>query len=295
MQDRLPAARAPSRDLGEIVTATDYPDWGVPQANASAIAATGVPLLTASAPLLTAVTTINAGAAYDSAAIPITQPAYEVSLYIAESGSGAASPVQVTMNWYNAPLTELASTETYYLWPGTTGSNHTIFGKGPAKSNYLQVQVSNASAAMQYTMTMYVYARSHIYTRDDWRSVNYVTTASGNTIANCDPTAGLLGTNLANVGAGAVQTYELPLYSGLAYLYFDTASNTTDMLVTPTSSAGTDGLGVGARLQRYSSGALGTFFGQIALPKFQCRLLLHNGNAAAQNLFYSLYAIDQAQ
>jgi hypothetical protein len=285
---------AAARGTGDPVTAADYPDWGAPQANASAIAVTGVPLLVASTPLVTAVDAINAGANYASGYIPVEQPSYEATIYIGETGSGAAGPVQVVMSWWNAAATELATQETYYIWPGAGGSNHAIFGKGPSKSNLLQVTVANTSAAMQYTMTLFVYQRSHVYTRDDWRSVNYTQSASGNAIATCDPTAGLLGTNIPSIAAAATSTFELPLYAGPAYLYFDTTSATSDLLVTLTSSAGTDGLGVGARLQRYQSGALGTFAGQIALPRFQTRLLITNKNAGLQTAFFSLYTIDQS-
>ena len=295
MQNRPQTAKAGRRPASELGLVTDYADWGVPQANANAISVTGVPLLTGAQPVFSSIGTINAGAAYNSPNAQVVQPGYELSLEIWESGAGAASPVVVEVIWADGPLGATVSQQNYYIWPGTPSPGNQIFGKGPTRSTYMTVNILNPSAAMQYSYDLQVYERSHLYTRDDFRSVQCFGSASGNSFASQDPLTGLLGTALVSIGAGGVQTYELPLYSGLAYLYFDTTSAAADLQATLTSSAGSDGLGIGARLQHYQSNAIGQFFSQIALPTFQCRLLLTNQNAAAKTAFFSLYTIEQSQ
>jgi hypothetical protein len=273
---------------------TDYPDWTVPQASANAVATTGVPLITLPNTLVNASYVINPGATSGPAFVTSNQPSYEVYLNAYESGSGSAGPLQITMQWSDVTGFIVVAEEIWYVWPGVTNGAHYVNGKGPAKGGQLIVKLANMSSAMQYTVNLAVYARSHLYTRDDWRSTFYGTTSAPNAVAASDPPAGFLGNGSASIAAAGTQTYELPLYSGPAYLYFDTSSATTDCQLQLTNSADVNVESAGTRLQRYQSGTLGTFAQQIWLPRFQTRVTLTNNNAAAKTCYFSLYTVEQS-
>jgi hypothetical protein len=273
---------------------TDYPDWTVPQANANSIAATGVPLLANPGTLLNTTYVINAGANTTPTSLPFNQPGYEVWLGPYETGAGGAGPLEVSMQWLDSTGSQVIATETWDVWPGTMFATHEVYGKGPTKGGILQLIITNTSAAMQYTVPIRIYQRSHLYTRDDWRTRFYTNSASSNLIAPNDPTSGLLGNRSLSINAASSDTSELPLYSGLAYLYFDTSSGLADMTLTIQDSADPNGVGVGTRIQRYKTPAGGIFSQQIALPRYQCRVVMLNSNAGAQTLFYTLHTIEQA-
>jgi hypothetical protein len=276
------------------VTAADYADFSAPQANANTIAATGVPLLTLPGAALSVTQPINAGASYTSGFLPMDQPSYEIAISVFETGAGGAAPLRVQMQWYDDTTSNLISQETYFIWGGISAGDHSIFGRGPVKGSFLVVFVFNDSVAMQYTAVIRAYQRSHMYTRDEWRSFNYATSSAASPVAVNDLTADLAGYRLTTIAGGGVDTSELPLYFGPCYLFFQTASNAADMTLTVQSSANYAEIGSGAKFLQFLTSATGVFGGVIVLPRYQCRIQMKNGNAAAQACFYSLHTYDQA-
>lgn len=276
------------------MTVSDYPDWSVPQAGANAIASTGVPLLSAPGSIYSNTLVIAAGTTQFTADLPITQPGYEVTLQAYSSGSGSAGPLEISMIWLDSTNVFTISQETWDIWPAAAIGQHFLYGKGPTKGSNLQIEFINTSSAMQYTVVIEVYQRSHLYTRDDWRSRQYGSTASGGTLATSDLTTGLLAYRNVDIAAAGNDTSELPLYSGPAYLWFQTQSGTTDMTVTIQSSANPGGPALATKFMLFKSGSNGLFGAQIELPRYQARIVMNNGNAALQFCTYSLFTVEQA-
>jgi hypothetical protein len=276
------------------VTAADYADFGAPQANANTIASTGVPLLTLPNLIINYTGAINAGASSVSPTFPMTQPGYEVYVNMWETGSGSAAAVQMQMQWWDATVTNMLAEETYYIWPGTASGGNVIIGHGPVKAENLIVVCKNLSSAMQYTENFIIYQRSHIYTRDDWRTLTYANSASGLAIATNEMPAGLIGYGSAAQLTTAVASYELPLYTGPCFLWAQSSSNTSDLTITIQNSTDPNVIGVGSKYLQFISGANGIFSGQIILPRYQSRLQLTNGNAATKTCDFSLHIFEQA-
>jgi len=270
----------------------DYPDWTAPQAHADAIANTGAPALTLPGQLANDSIPLNAGSVLSRGAWIFSQPTYEVSVNAFESGAGAAGPLQAVVTWFDPLGTTVLATETWYWWPGTGSNGHLVTGKGPVKGAQMFIQYQNFSAAMQYTINTKVYQRSHNYTRDDWRSVQYFNTASGNTLPVMDVTSGALAFRNVNVAAGGNDFTELPLYSGPVQLAGNTASGAADLTVTVTNSTNPNAEGVGGAFYLIQSDANGRFAAQLALPRYQCRIQLHNANAAAKVCNYWLHSVE---
>jgi hypothetical protein len=273
---------------------TDYADWGVPQANANMIAATGVPLLGNPNVLLNAAPVIAPGATYLSPNLPVSQLGYEIAIQPFASGSGSAGPLEIEVNWQDATATYTIELENWLIWPGAAAGGHLIYGKGPTKGGIVQISIINGSSAMAYTAPIQVWQRSHPYTRDDWRSRFYVNSASGNAIATTDLTTSLIGYRNVSVAAAGLDASELPLYSGPCTLWFQTASGTTDMVLTIQSSAGANQPSLGTKIFQMPSPAGGAFSAQIVLPRYQCRVQMQNKNAAAQACAYGLFTVEQS-
>jgi hypothetical protein len=273
---------------------TDYADWTVPQANADSIAATGVPLLGAPNALLNAAPNVLPSTPYISANLPISQLGYEVAIRPAQSGAGAAAPLMVEFTWLDSSATIAVASETWWVWPGVTTGDHIIYGKGPTKGSFLQVAIQNTSGTMTYSVPIQIWQRSHPYTRDDWRSRVYTTTASGVSVTNSDLSVSLIGYRLATIAAAGIDNTDLPLYSGPCFLYGQTASGAADMLLTVQSSADATAPAIGSKFFQFTTAANGIFSQQIVLPRYQCRVQLKNNNAAAQACYYSLYALEQS-
>lgn len=273
---------------------TDYADWGVPQANANSIAATGVPLLGNPNLLLDANPAIAAAGTYFSPVLLISQLGYEISIQPFASGSGAAGPIEIQMQWLDITGTFTIELESWWIWPGNTSSAHYVYGKGPTKGSLLQISIVNGSSAMTYTVPIQVWQRSHPYTRDDWRSRVYIGGESGNLIAVTDLSTSLIGYRNISLAAAAIDVTELPLYSGPCMLWFQTGSGTTDMQLTIQSSAGVNQPAIGTKIYQENTPAGGVQYRQIVLPRYQCRAQMKNNNAAAQGCAYSLFAFEQS-
>jgi hypothetical protein len=276
------------------MTAVDYQDWSAPQAHATAIAGTGVPLLTVPSLLVNLTQTVNAGADILSPAYAMPQVAYEIALFAIANGSGSAAPLLVNMIWRDSTNTFLLGNEEWWIWPGNTGGTHQIIGTGPCKGANLFIELKNTSSAMSYSVQYVLYARSNVYTRDDWRSVAYTTTVSGQTVIASDPSALQNAYVSQSVGAGANAIFELPLIAGNCFFHADSASNTNDLVVAFQNSANPNGSGLGSTLAKYRSDANGFVNGNIALPRFQNRVAVSNTNAAAKVITFSLVYQDAA-
>lgn len=276
------------------MTSPDYMDWGVPQAHANAIAITGVPLLTVPTLLVNLTQTLAAGQDVLSPAYQMPQIAYEVAVFAVDNGSGSAAPLLINMIWRDATGTFLLGNEEWWIWPGSSIGTHQIIGTGPCKGAQLNIELKNTSSAMSYSVQYVLYSRSNVYTRDDWRSVAYTTTVSGQSVASADPSALQTAYVSQSVNAGVNAIFELPLITGNCYFHADSASVTTDLVLAFQNSANPNGSGLGSTISKYRSDAFGLINGNIALPRFQNRVVLGNTNAAAKVITFSLVYQDAA-
>jgi hypothetical protein len=274
------------------VTASDYPDWSVPQTSADSIAATGVPLLTMQNSVGLFDVLVNPTSTVNIGTFPVTQPSYEISISSAESGAGVWAPMFCEMLWYDDTATVILAEETWYFWPGTVGSDHVVVGKGPTKGTQVSVSLTNTSASGAYTASGGVYQRSHIYTRDVWQSQSYPASMSASPVAPADPDALMLAGISVSLGAGVSNTWELPLWAGLVSLNVGTASNASDAIAIIQSSTDPNAAGLNQRTARFLSDATGTINAQFALGRSQNRITLTNNNATTRQLVASLYAVD---
>lgn len=270
------------------MTATDYPDWGAPQANANAISITGVPLLTQPALLANVTQTLIAGQDQFSPAYNMPQIAYEVALFAVQNGAGASGPLLVNMIWRDSTGTYLLGNEEWWIWPGTPGNIHQIIGVGPCKGAQLTIELKNTSGAMSYSVQYVLYSRSNVYTRDDWRSVAYNASASGQTVAVADPSSLHMAYVSTLVAAAGNAIREIPLITGICFMHCSTSSATTDMSVTLQNSANANDPSINLPLSHYRSDGFGYVTGLIVMPRFNCRVTLANANAGAQTLSFSL-------
>lgn len=271
---------------------TDFPDWSPHVAQAQQIAATGVPLLSAKNLLGSATTNVAANTLVSVGPFAISQPSYELQITAYQNGAGSASPLQMLVNWNDSTTSATTAQELWYIWPGVAISDHIIYGKGPTKADQLVIQFNNLSSAMPYSVFWRAFQSSRLFTRDDLRSIQYLTTASGGALPTQDVRATLLGFQSVSVNAGASVATELPLYAGPAQLYADTGSGTTDFNLKIQDSAQPNAEGTGTRLLQFQSDSHGLILAQIALPRYQCRVSMLNSNAAAKFLTYSLHSID---
>jgi hypothetical protein len=272
----------------------DYPDSAPHVATAAQIAATGVPLLALPTAVFDETTTLTAGGSWTSNFIGVTQLSYELAVSLQANGSGTAGPVEITVQWYDAALTNLSTQETYWVWPGASGTPHELFGRGPTKANYVQFTFANTSSAMTYRLNTLLYFRSHTYTKDDWRSLSYGSSESGNNPATNNVPASLVGYRTVSLAASGTDTTELPLYAGPVFLWAQTSSSTSDLTLIIENSADNVDLPAGQRIFAAVSSSTGLIAQQLCLPRYQCRVFAQNGNASSRTVDWALHIVESS-
>lgn len=271
----------------------DYPDFGAPQANATAISTTGVPLITNVQPLATISQVAPAGGLVTIGPFFPTSPSYEIWLNSVMAASGATGPLLVSVGWYDDAGFNIISNEEYTIWPAALGGQHFVIGRGPCKGQALYITFQSYGLGANTTVTGAIYERSHIYTRDNWYTRFQSASASGVAMATYDTSALLVGAASVSVGAASVVAFELPLAIGPVFIHAETASLTTDMRLALLNSAGEGNLGLGTILARYSSDSNGFINQELTLPRYQCKLQMSNSNAAAKVLQFNMHLLDQ--
>lgn len=276
------------------MTASDYPDWSAPQAHATAIAVTGVPLLTVPTSVTGNLISIAPGASPQFGSFPLNQVSYEIVIAAVATGAGAAGPLSVTMQWNDQTFGVQVATETWYIWPGASAVSHIVLGRGPVKANNVVIAFRNFSGAMTYQVQYALYQRSNVYTRDDWRSQAYAFTSALNPVCTAEPATEQIAYASVSVPAATNTVLELPLISGNCYFHAETTSLTTDLVLAFQNSAGSFGSGLGSTFAKVKSDASGLVTGNLAMPRFQSRVVLGNTNAAAKTVTFSLIYQDAA-
>lgn len=276
------------------MTVTDYPDWQTHQANANAIAATGVPLLTKSTNLLNDVAhSIPFGGAPVTIAnnLVVTQIGYEINVTAKISNAAPTLPIlTVDMVWTDTTGSETVSHEQWNIAIGSSGVGSIHIGTGPSKGNRLTVELSNNDSAQNATVTTVINQNSRVYTRDDWRTESFNTIPNaitplheqqGNTLANFLTSVGALGSN----------TRILALYAGrVTIAYGSTVSKAGTLQVTnldPAVNAASIYL-----LLPIPTGTNQTNIAVVSLPRAACTFTLADTSNGA-NTLQAMFIIDE--
>lgn len=292
----------------------DYPDYQTPTAHAAAMLVTGQGVtkeiasfiaggsaaaapggagLLSNSSNIVATGTITVPLGVGSAhTVSMPRIGYEVNLSLTDhTAGGNGTPVAVDMLWSDSVSGLSVYEDTWQFVTGTPGNTHLIFGSGPVKGDTLKITVTNPGTnpvAIDYAVD--VMNNSHIYPRDDWRTITMPAVA-GFSLAVFALPEDLIASQAPSVGTGATATRLLPAYSGAAWLLGETSSNGNDAAFTiqnlsPNATTFTDV----ARVFTDSNGRVNQL---IYLPRGQCQFLLHNNNAGTQTLKGSLYVARQ--
>lgn len=221
----------------------DFPDWQVPQANATKIAATGVPLLRLSTSKKFNLGTTIAGGASSTllTAGVMTQPGYEIGFhaYLA-AGVGTLPFVAVELLWSDDVTNIATARRDIVITAGNGQANQvTSFFNGPCRGNTLQVVAKNLDPAQTVTLDWTINQTSHVYEHDQAGQLAYPATApNGYTNAT-----GINGTNLIlwahpTLAAGGSQAYLCALYGGDVFLQLDCTGLQTPTVISITDAPG---------------------------------------------------------
>ncbi len=133
------------------MTASDYPDWGVPQAQATDISLTGAPLLRLTSNLgnATGVNVPAGGQVSLLALAAVNQPSYEATFVVNLPVNAGTIPfLAVTFSWVDATSGQSADIEVFIV-PSGNGPAGPIrcYVMGPARGSQLTVTVTNLDPA----------------------------------------------------------------------------------------------------------------------------------------------------
>lgn len=144
----------------------DYADWTVPQANASAVAATGVPLLTAATGILQQSFNPAAGATQSSGIITVRQTGFEVIVTSSFSVAPTTPFVVVQLEWFSSGYSARVATDTYVCAASTTPGAFTTYITGATKGDQVNVHVTNLDGLQVNLTTVAVLENSRLYDKN---------------------------------------------------------------------------------------------------------------------------------
>lgn len=146
---------------------TDFPDWQAPQANATAIAGTGVPLLTSASLVTNQTKSVAAAATQVLGPFTISQIGYEL-LITASIPAAATNPfIEVVINWFDSGTNTLMQTDSFAAVCGTaTLTNFVTAMRGPSKADQVRISLTNADSAQAATVNVTMLQNSRVYPSD---------------------------------------------------------------------------------------------------------------------------------
>lgn len=264
---------------------TDYPDWTVPQANASAISTTGAPLLRLTSTLgqaqaqnlpANASTTILAKTA-------LNQPSIEAMFTLnLPAGFGTVPFAQFLFNWFDSLTGLNIDSEFYELTSGNgIGGALTYYLTGPARGDQLQVQVLNQDPSVAMTLSWVINAVSHLYEHDRLLQPFIVTTAPiGFTNPGGNPALGVLAASKPAIAANATAPRLAAIWNGRAVLSVDNTGQVNTCLVQVADPGTLYSINSQQSLVSVSAAAGATVNADIALPNGPVNLLIQNKGAS---------------
>lgn len=277
---------------------TDYPDWEALPSLASILASGavsgapgGVPLLTFENTIYSFNGTIGANTAIVGSKVAVPQIAYNISVQLEEQVVGTAPWADIRFDWFDSGTNTLVQTDVFQSWIGSPVAAYQVFGRGPSKSNQLQVTIQNYDN-QAITAIVTVITESRIYEADIWRTRKTNAVNSVFTLATARPESNLLAFQLISVAASGTQDLALPIWTGHAAIEFQSSSNTSDaqffLHVMDTSVAPTV-----FNAWEIDTNAKGLAVGDFYMSRALYIARLVNNNAAAKNLSITITAIDR--
>lgn len=195
------------------MTTPDFPDYGTPQAHATAISTTGTPLLHGA-------NTLDNHTTYNVPAGGFSSPFYVFSKpgYVAEisalATAGSAKPfLGLNLFWDNNAAGSHGVAQESWTLPAATGQQRCCL-KGPVKGGSATFQLHNLDTVNVMPVTVDLIETTHHIARDDMRC-DPCATVPGFTGAGGDPFGNILGAQIAaTVPASSFKQWLLPPYSG---------------------------------------------------------------------------------
>jgi hypothetical protein len=225
------------------VTVTDFPDWQVPQAHATAIAGTGVPLLRLSTNKKTNTGTTIAGGGTNTllTAGAMVQPGYEIGVRCSvPAGTGTLPFVAFTLTWTDS-VTNIQTARRDVVVAAGNGSGNAItsYFNGPCRGNTLKVVATNLDPAVTVTVDWTINQTSHVYEHDQAGQLAYPATApNGYTNPGGINGTGVIAWVHPTLAAGASSAYLCALYGGDVFLNIDTFGISSTINVALTDAPG---------------------------------------------------------
>jgi hypothetical protein len=146
---------------------TDYPDWTVPQASASAIAATGVPLLTGKALVFNpGIQVIAAGGQYVPGTKTFTQPGFEIFTGAFSNAASATPYVSLELAWTDSSSGVIIMRDTYIIAGGSVVSSWLTLINGPTAADTVFITATNLDGAHSVNLVLIVLQNSRVYDHD---------------------------------------------------------------------------------------------------------------------------------
>lgn len=272
---------------------TDYPDYQTPQANATAIAGTGVPLLTLANALIdeTAVS-VSSGSPVSypaSGEQSVTQIGYEGQL-ILDGGGSSLTVLEVELAWFNNGIQ--VCVETFYLMPPTTAYVHEVQFSGPTKGNGLIATLSCVEGTLVSVGTFIMLQNSRVYTKSIWQTTYFEGTfPNGDSAIAADPANGIIAAASVSVPAGTTNTYVLPFYNGRYQIEANSGSDTDNGQIIITNASDPNVVGT-LMLNRGLSSTGNIDDHDLTLPNSQCTIGIRNEATNAQTFNVTILATD---
>lgn len=279
----------------------DFPDWGAPQAHATAISTTGAPplvfkqvidaLIGQSVPANSSITRPASGK------FALNQPGYEIQFNVATLGA-TAPVVSVELQWYDSTFGALMDDETYYFYSGDL-NGHFIHGRGPTKGDRVVVIITNRDPTSAVTVSYTLLQTSRTFTREFWHTITKagaVPVFPGFTAITHNVTGNVLAAFSASVAASTTLTRIMPLYTGTARFMgvgASAAGQTTWSVQSVTDPLGSSEFpfqGINGQSGFSPDGTASLYVPDLALPRSQCQLLITNSLTVAQTVIFEIMA-----
>lgn len=193
----------------------------------------GIPLISNSVALINQGNTLlTAASSTTLGPFTVTGIAYEIMIGIQQLAAASyASPVGITLNWFDSATGIQTRSRTWWL-PGVSTGFQQYVGHGMAKGNELEIVVANSDATNNARYEITCISSNRVYDRDDdWESLTFATPVSGSK-PNTDPFAGFLAEAAVSTLTGATFNRNLPLYNGLVNVSWSTSSGLGDAFLT---------------------------------------------------------------
>lgn len=198
---------------------TDFQDYQVPQAHATAISKTGVGLLKFANGLASGTGTTIAGGVKTALAsnLAITQPSWEFGASLSlPAGVGTIPFARWSFDWFDPTGLIAVASDNVEIALGNGPANAiNITGRGPCKGAVLTVSLQNRDPAQTLTVTYNAYEASHTFERTQFEQLGPPATGPiGFTYAGTDPGVRWAAYSKPSIAASTSVTRLLPVAFG---------------------------------------------------------------------------------